>query len=103
MDWTVDVSKEEERTFYDFRIFSPAGQDFGFSIDIDNSEKYKFYSLLEKIYECYTNFDVSEETYLWLDDSGHGKNGAPYDMEDVLADMKWCEKSILELYDAISA
>lgn len=29
------------------------------------------------------DFDVSYETYLWLDECGHGKNGAPYDMKDV--------------------
>lgn len=51
--------------------------------------------------EYYENFDVDSEAYLWLDDTGHGKNGAPYRMRDVLADMEAAEKNIENLLDAI--
>ena len=34
------------------------------------------------------NVDESYDAYIWLDEFGHGKGGAPHDMEDVLADQK---------------
>lgn len=48
----------------------------------------------------YDFYDVSYETYIWLDDTGHGKNGAPSEMEDVLADKKEWERKLSELADA---
>ena len=53
------------------------------------------------IKEYYDNFDVDEEAYLWLDETGHGKNGAPYRMKDVVEDMEEAEKMIDRLLDAI--
>lgn len=58
---------------------SPAGQDFNI--------------------ELYENYDVSEEVSLWTDNSGHERNGAPYEIEDLVKDMKWCEQAILDLHD----
>ena len=55
--------------------------------------------MCQKVAEYYSDFDVSRETYLWLDDTGHGKNGAPYDMIEVYHDMEECEELIQELKD----
>ena len=51
---------------------------------------------------CYDNYDCSYEAYLWLDNTGHGTNGAPYDMKDVYEDMEACEKMIFELWESLS-
>ena len=45
----------------------------------------------------YENYDVSYETYIWLDNTGHGANGAPHELEDVLADKKEWERKLYEL------
>ena len=58
-------------------------------------------SLIGSIKKYYDNFDVDEEAYLWLDETGHGKNGAPYRMKDVVKDMEEAEKMIDRLLDAI--
>mgnify|MGYP006886105311 FL=1 len=58
-------------------------------------------SLIGNIKEYYDNFDVDSEAYLWLDETGHGKNGAPYRMKDVVKDMEEAEKMIDRLLDAI--
>lgn len=79
-----------------FRKHSPAGHDFGFNACGDDMEE-----VLESIHICWQDFDVSRETYIWLDDTGHGKNGAPYDMKDVYNDMSKCREMVLELYYAI--
>lgn len=44
------------------------------------------------------NFDESYAAYIWLDEFGHGKCGAPYDMEDVLADQKQWTKTMQMIY-----
>ena len=85
-------------TVFEFSKYTPAGQDFSFSVTMkDNALD----SIVANIEEYYEGFDVDSETYLWLDDSGHGKNGAPYRMKDVLADMEAAERYIESLLDAI--
>ena len=79
---------------YDFSKVSPYGQDFGFQLRAELCME----QFAEDIQSYYDNFDVSTEAYLWLNNSGHGTNGAPYEMEDVLADMKSCREYIHELW-----
>lgn len=94
LDWSVNVDDNE----LEFSKSSPAGQDFNFSITADNLEE-----AIEKINERCDNFDCSEETYLWLDDTGHGTNGAPYDMKDVYEDMESCLEMMEELKDKLES
>ena len=91
LGWSVDKYDD----CYELGTYSPAGQDFSITVDKNDDIKY----FIENIYETYLDFDVSYEASLWLDEYGHGKNGAPYDMKDVYEDMEWCEEAILELYD----
>lgn len=97
--WSVDFTSNDGDNFeYEFRKGSPAGQDFGFCADMEDND---VYSLIDNIYERYNDYDCSEEAYLWLDDTGHGKNGAPYDMKDLYEDMEACERMMLELHDVL--
>lgn len=82
-------------SFY-FSKYSPAGQDFGFEVEGEDLDE-----IASKIYDYYDDFDVSYETYLWLDGNGHGTNGAPYDMKDLYEDMQTCEEYVYELYEII--
>lgn len=93
-DWSIDYY--DDGTIY-LSKYSPAGQDFGFYIESVTSIE----EVADKIYDQYNEYDVSEAAYIWLDDSGHGKNGAPYDMKDVYEDMEACEANIFELYELI--
>lgn len=69
---------------------TPKGLDFSFEVDIgDNISDFA-----KNIHNTFMDYDVSYETYLWLDNTGHGKNGAPYELEDVLEDIKDCEQYI---------
>lgn len=91
LDWNL----QEESNDILFSICSPEGQDFNidlYSGDINNIE-----DLVNKIDNYCENFDVSYETYLWLDNTGHGKNGSPYDMKDLYEDMEWCLEATKEL------
>lgn len=98
--WSVslDIKHEKNIAVFEFSRYTPAGQDFSFSVTMKDNN---LDSLVANMEEYYEGFDVDSETYLWLDDDGHGKNGAPYRMKDVLADMEAAEKYIESLLDAI--
>lgn len=89
---------EQEENGFLISKFSPAGQDFSFEIEGETLEE-----LINNTYDYYENYDVSYETYLWLDDTGHGTNGAPCDMKDLYEDMEACKEMIYEIYEALKA
>lgn len=84
---------------YEFSKYSPADQDFSFEAEMKDNN---VHTLLNDIEEYYDNYDCSYEAYLWLDNTGHGLNGAPYDMKDVYEDMEACKKMVYELWKLLS-
>jgi hypothetical protein len=93
LNWNVSVYDD----CIEFQTYTNYGQDCLMTIDkVENYEE-----LCQAIYNYYDDFDVSEQAYMWLDVSGHGKNGAPYEMIDVYNDMKEYEGKILELWRAL--
>ena len=99
--FSVNTYKYPNNNSYglEFYKMSSRGRDFGFGITMESGmDEHDIVDLIDDYFE---NFDVSYETYIWLDDEGHGKNGAPYDMKDVYDDTKECEKFIEELSEAI--
>ena len=98
------IAKLEEHDFWvdhdgdrwEFGKYSPAGRDFSFAVYVIDVE-----NLANEVLEYYNDFDVSYETYIWLDNTGHGANGAPDDMRDVYDDTKVCEDYIYEVYEII--
>ncbi len=95
----ADFSIYQYDDSFEFGKYSPAGQDFRFTIYY--GDNWDLNDLAQAVLEYYNDFDVSYEAYIWLDDTGHGANGAPYDMKDVYEDMKACEDYIYELYEII--
>lgn len=71
--------------------YTSFGQDYSFELDANED-------LLEQVHEQWQNFDPCRETYLWLDDDGHGKRGVPYYMGDVLKDMEEIDEALETLY-----
>lgn len=95
---TAEYRKRNPIVQWRFSIFTSAGQDLNVEIEMDKRDVSTLVTNLENHYE---SFDPEAETMLWLDQDGHGKNGAPYHMKDVLADMEEAEKKIYELYKAV--
>lgn len=91
--WNVTIGKREDGG-YDiaFQMYTDYGQDVNESFYVKTLEDIK-----SEVYDRYQNFDPSEEASVWLDETGHGKNGAPHDMEDILDDMKEVEKALENL------
>lgn len=101
--WQVDsyyVGEQESEVAFSFENYSPAGRDLSFEVCVPNKddEYTLYYNVADAIADYWECFDVSYETYIWLDENGHGKNGAPYDMSDVYKDTESCEKMIGDLW-----
>lgn len=86
--WNVKINNN----CFTFSKFSSAGRDFNIEIYADTLE-----DLQIELSDFYDDFDVSYETYLYLDDTGHGSNGAPYDMIDVYKDTEECKEDVEKL------
>ncbi len=97
---SVNVDRKKNIVIFEFSKFTPAGQDFSFTATMKGN---CFGSLVADMEYYYEGFDVDEEAYIWLGSDGHGRNGAPFHMRDVLEDMEAAEKMIEQLIDAIRA
>ena len=96
----MDAEKQQDKNIiiFEFSQFTPAGQDFFFSATMQGRI---LESLITDMEEYYESFDTDSEVYLWLDSNGHGKNGAPYHMKDVLADMEAAGDMVGKLLEAV--
>ena len=105
--WKVDyeyTDEKETEICLSFNKYSPAGRDFYFEVFVPNDEDEDafFYILRHAIYKYWEGFDVCYETYIWLDETGHGRNGAPYDMKDLYEDTQACADMIHDLWLALN-
>ena len=90
LGWSVT----KDRYDIELQFYTDYGQDFSFSVN--RNENY-----VKQVYDYYNSFDPDENALLWVDDSGHGKNGAPYRLKDIITDMEEVEKELEKLYDAL--
>lgn len=104
--WQVSCEYSDEKeteVCFSFEKYSPAGRDFVFEICVPNEDDEDIFydNVADAIYTYFEDFDVCYETYIWLDETGHGKNGAPRNMADLYEDTKSCETMILDLWHAL--
>lgn len=99
--WSVHIDEHEDREDvieFTFGKYTDCGQDFSFSVDMRDGDIDTLIESIDAYHECY---DPDEEAMLWLGPDGHGKNGAPYRMTDVVKDMEQCEIFIGELLELL--
>ena len=58
-------------------------------------------SLADEIEAYHEGFDPDYEASLWIGPDGHGHNGAPYHIKDIVADMEEAEDMVYGLLEAI--
>mgnify|MGYP001771766225 CR=1 FL=1 len=75
----------------DIQKYSPASQDCNFTLYMDKDNPASVSKAVDELYE---NYDPEEEAMLWIGPDGHGKNGAPYHMKDILKDMEAVESDL---------
>lgn len=98
LNFNITISEDEDVNI-SFAKTSSYGQDFNFEISVDKDAS--MIDIWKRLQSYQNNFDVSAEAYLWLDESGHGKNGAPFEMIDVYNDMEECKGFVTELADKV--
>lgn len=97
--WSVSVDdKNLSNIQFEFQRFTKYGQDFNFNADMQHKD---IDTLIASIKEYYESFDPDYEAYLWIGDDGHGRNGAPYHIKDIVSDMEEAEEQIYELLQAL--
>ena len=57
-----------------------------------------FDELCTEIERSYMGFDADYETYIWLGPDGHGHNGAPYHIRDILDEMERYDDQLRRLW-----
>lgn len=90
LGWSIYQDERE----IELQKYIGSGQDFSFSV----RKGFDFYRQVE---DYYNGFDPDEEAMLFVDDSGHGKNGAPYRLKDIITDMEEVEDELKKLCDAL--
>lgn len=97
--WSVNVEdKNETRVLFEFQRYTKYGQDFLFNADMQNEDIDTLIAGMKRYYE---DFDPDYEAYLWIGDDGHGRNGAPYHIKDIVSDMEEAEEQIYDLLQAL--
>ena len=99
--WNSETRKSEsigDVVSFEFRQRSEADQDFSFSVEMTDGD---VETLIEKMSDYYEGYDPDEEAMLWAGPDGHGKNGAPYRLSDIIKDMEQCEEMVRDLLYAI--
>lgn len=74
--------------------YSPEGQDICMECVPEHGSGEEFIKLIT---EYAADYDPDEEASYWIGPDGHGKNGAPYRLRDLLADMEWAENFFTEV------
>lgn len=96
--FSVNTETNEGNVEFTFSQCTDLGQDFSFEATMKDNN---IYTLIREVNDYYEGYDPSEETMLWVGPDGHGKNGAPYRLTDVVKDMEQCEQMVKNLLDAI--
>lgn len=97
--WTVTTSKYPGSAIeVNFSTVTRFGQDLNCWGTLNDTD---YQSLSDAIKKWHEGYDPEEEAMYWLGADGHGKNGAPYHMRDVLSDMEDAESRLEELAMAL--
>ena len=96
MNWSYcqSESPSEGQTCVELETNSPQDQDFIVTIWFETDNESDFANKLE---EYWRGFNPSEEAVNWIGHDGHGTNGAPHDLQDILNDMVDCKEMLREL------
>ena len=92
-DWEVDFSQENSSVTATFVPLFSLNRDY--SLEIEDVRD--FDDLCKKVQESYEGFYPDYETFLWIGPNGHGINGAPYRIRDILDEQELIESKLSDL------
>lgn len=88
LGWTLNIGT----TDVELEKYSPAGEDFIFTVSIDN--------FISDVIEYASDFDADEHAEMWVE--SRGKNGVPSSIRVLIDDADDIDKMLQELSDALS-
>lgn len=97
----MDIAEEEgwrvsqDGSMFEMEKFSSAGQDFICCISGNTPSE-----LVASLRSYANSFDPDEEATKWLGPDGHGRNGAPDKLRDIIADMDDCRDMMYGLLES---
>lgn len=100
MDWSYTVyaeSSQNNRTYVDLEKYSPAGEDFGMTIDFDAEDQAE--SFLKDLSDYADNFDVDKHVGMWM--PSRGKNECPSTVRELVEDAEAIAEMIKELFEVL--
>lgn len=103
------VTQEQvEESYAEFERYSPAGEDFGFTVFFDMDE-----DITREVSSYAEDFDIDEHVEMWVQAKANGGQGIPSvrelvddaeDIKEMLCDLaKGLEENPLEKYSAVAA
>lgn len=102
--WNCKIERHKKGTYRKkdywyvcFNTDSRFDQDVCFEYEVETLDRIK-----DEVLETHMNYDPSEEAMLWVSEDGHGKNGAPDDIRDIIADMEDVESKLEDLYTVLN-
>ena len=96
--FSVRTDEKVDEVEFTFSQYTDFGQDFSFWATMKDDD---IYTLIEEVNNYYEGYDPDEEAILWVGPDGHGKNGAPYRLSDIIKDMEQCEQMVKDLLEAL--
>lgn len=97
-EFSVSTEIDGDNVEFTFSQYTDFGQDFSFEATMKDND---INTLIEEVDNYYEGYDPDEEAMLWVGPDGHGRNGAPYRLTDIVKDMEQCEQMIKDLLDAL--
>ncbi|MDO4937730.1 MAG: hypothetical protein Q4E62_07430 [Sutterellaceae bacterium] len=89
--WEVSPDNDDDGQFKLTFSFTEGDNSFDFKVETLDQ-------LVDAVKDCYDNYDPSYEAYLWLDQWGHGRNGAPDSMRGVLEEAEEVQSGLEDLW-----
>lgn len=86
----------DDKIDIEFSGYTDIGQNIVFSGTMNEDDPH---SLVKSLYDGWQAYDPDEEASYWIGPDGHGKNGAPYRISNIVKDMKEAESQYEKLYE----
>lgn len=91
----IENNNQSNGNYITLERFTPAGEDWCPTIWFDGTND----GFVESVRELYEDFDVDEETEMWIE--GRGKNGIPSSIRVLVEDAEWKENTLGELAEEL--
>lgn len=95
--WNCTIKKEKNGYYVSFNTDTHFDQDVCYEYNVRTLDQIK-----DEVYDTWQGYDPEEEAMLWVGPDGHGRNGAPDSLRDIIDDMDQVESQLEDLYTVLN-